>query len=166
MANKTNITIGGVIAVLVAAYFGIDLKENHAISQSQHVDTASVKPSEQANTSSQNISGAEVIRQAFQNKMSKVQVQSQGVVRAVLADDNDGSRHQKFILELNNGLTLLVAHNIDLAPRIPDIKKGDVVEFYGVYEYSPKGGVMHWTHKDLNKKHINGWLKHQNKTYS
>jgi hypothetical protein len=53
---------------------------------------------------------------------------SQGV-KAILRDDNEGSRHQKFILSLDNGLTVLVAHNIDLAPRIDHLRKGDRVEF-------------------------------------
>lgn len=56
-------------------------------------------------------------------------MQSEGRVKAILRDDNEGSRHQKFILSLNNGLTILVAHNIDLSPRIENLKKGDVVEF-------------------------------------
>ena len=48
---------------------------------------------------------------------------------ALLKDDNEGSRHQKFILELSTGQTVLVAHNIDLAPRIQNIQKGDQVVF-------------------------------------
>lgn len=84
---------------------------------------------------------------------------------AILKDDNEGSRHQKFILELNNGHTVLVAHNIDLAPRIPNIQKGDMVEFFGEYEYSEKGGVIHWTHHNPGRKHIDGWLKYQGRTY-
>lgn len=62
----------------------------------------------------------------------------------VLVDDNNGSRHQKFILQLQNGLTVLVAHNIDLNPHIDGLQKGDTVGFYEEYEYSEKGGLIHW----------------------
>ncbi|ENJ5925913.1 DUF3465 domain-containing protein, partial [Vibrio cholerae] len=77
-----------------------------------------------------------VLQQAYQSQQSDLQVQGFGQVAKVLPDDNDGSRHQKFILKLNSGQTLLVAHNIDLAPRIPNLKVGDSVEFYGEYEWN------------------------------
>jgi hypothetical protein len=92
-----------------------------------------------------------------------LQVCVKGKVIALLRDDNEGSRHQKFILELENAQTVVVAHNIDLAPRIEPLEKGDWVEFYGEYEFSEKGGVIHWTHHDLHGKHLNDWLTHQGK---
>lgn len=105
------------------------------------------------------------IANAFQQRKSDVQVYSKGKVIAILPDDNKGSRHQKILLKLNNGITVLVAHNIDLAPRIQNLRKGDMVEFYGEYEYSDKGGVIHWTHHDPQKRHVGGWLKHEGQTY-
>ncbi|EOD5235343.1 DUF3465 domain-containing protein, partial [Vibrio cholerae] len=98
-----------------------------------------------------------VLQQAYQSQQSDLQVQGFGQVVKVLPDDNDGSRHQKFILKLNSGQTLLVAHNIDLASRIPNLKIGDSVEFYGEYEWNKKGGVLHWTHKDPQNRHAHGW---------
>ncbi|WP_027694910.1 DUF3465 domain-containing protein [Vibrio cholerae] len=106
-----------------------------------------------------------VLQQAYQSQQSDLQVQGLGQVVKVLPDDNDGSRHQKFILKLNSGQTLLVAHNIDLAPRIPNLKVGDSVEFYGEYEWNKKGGVLHWTHKDPQNRHAHGWLKHNEQVY-
>ena len=105
------------------------------------------------------------ITSAFQNQASGVQVVGEGVVERVLSDDNDGSRHQRFILRLASGQTLLVAHNIDLAPRLGSLASGDKVEFYGVYEWNAKGGVIHWTHRDPNGQHANGWLQHNGTTY-
>ncbi|WP_284204551.1 DUF3465 domain-containing protein [Psychromonas marina] len=106
-----------------------------------------------------------LLKQSYASKTSDVQIRGSGNVIHILPDDNKGSRHQKFIIRLGNGQTLLVAHNIDLAPRVNNLKKGDRVEFYGEYEWNSKGGVMHWTHKDPAARHIDGWLKHKGKTY-
>ena len=102
---------------------------------------------------------------ACANRRSDVQLQTFGKVSRLLADDNEGSRHQKFIIGVSSGRTVLVAHNIDLAPRINSLQVGDVVELYGEYEWGEKGGVMHWTHHDPGNKHPHGWIKHKGKTY-
>ena len=112
-----------------------------------------------------NFVNATSLNEAYKNHQSNVQVQDYGIVIRILNDDNQGSRHQKFILKLSTGITLLIAHNIDLAPRINLISKGDTVQFYGEYEWNKKGGVVHWTHKDPNGHHVDGWLKHKGKTY-
>lgn len=98
------------------------------------------------------------VARAFENQTSNVQVQGQGVVSKVLPDDNDGSRHQRFILRLNSTLTVLIAHNIDLAPRVSSLGVGDTISFYGEYEWNSKGGVIHWTHDDPAGRHPAGWL--------
>lgn len=102
---------------------------------------------------------------AYAERLSNVQLQGSGRVTRLLADDNAGSRHQRFILELASGQTLLVAHNIDLAPRIDNLAIGDVVELYGEYEWNPEGGVMHWTHRDPQRRHEGGWIRHGGSTY-
>jgi Protein of unknown function (DUF3465) len=102
---------------------------------------------------------------AYQNHRSDIQVQVTAIVSKLLADDNRGSRHQRFIVRLNSGQTLLVAHNIDLAPHINDLSEGDSVELYGEYEWSNKGGVMHWTHRDPSGRHVDGWIKHAGQVY-
>ncbi|MGB5452500.1 MAG: DUF3465 domain-containing protein [Sedimenticolaceae bacterium] len=109
--------------------------------------------------------GTAAIAEAYRAQRSDVQVRSQGTVKKVLRDDLDGSRHQRFLLGLDNGQTLLIAHNIDLAPRVDDLHEGDSVEFYGEYEWNNKGGVVHWTHRDPGGRHADGWLKHQGRTY-
>ena len=102
---------------------------------------------------------------AFENQQSDLQIEGDGIVSKILPDDTNGSQHQRFILRLTNGQTLLIAHNIDLAPRIDNLNVGDTVEFYGEYEWNSKGGVVHWTHHDPSGRHEAGWLKHNDKTY-
>ncbi|MDV2454695.1 DUF3465 domain-containing protein [Acinetobacter towneri] len=172
MANKKNLSIGAIIVVLIAAFFGIDLPQFQSeTSSAPTTSTARTSQDEkeqldvQRDTLQDDAQGVQLIERAFERKQSDLQVRASGQVIAVLADDNEGSRHQKFILKLNNGQTVLVAHNIDLAPRITNIAKGDTVEFFGEYEYSDKGGVIHWTHHDPANKHVGGWLKHQGRTY-
>ena len=142
--KKTNMSIGAVIVLLIAAFFGLDLNTNNKEHTQQPANSVGGEQNSQSNESSSSDqnqqNGLSLIQQAFDRRLSNVQVQSIGHVKAVLADDNEGSRHQKFILGLENGLTVLVAHNIDLAPRIKNIRKGDTVEFYGEYEYTEKGG--------------------------
>lgn len=105
------------------------------------------------------------IEKAFANHKSNLLVSGQGVVVKLLPDDNSGSRHQKFIIKLSTGQTVLVAHNIDIAARVDGLREGGEIQFYGEYEWSEKGGVLHWTHRDPNGSHPSGWLKHHGKTY-
>ena len=176
MANKTNLGIGAVIIVLIAAYFGIDLQEQQnssnqpfgnlkpqteILAKTEHQK----EPIESKSVISPTQNDDEKIQRAFQQQKSDIQVQSSGRVKAVLRDDNNGSRHQKFILQLANGQTVLVAHNIDLSPRLDDLENGGIVEFYGEYAYRDDGGVIHWTHHDQQKNHADGWLKYKGRTY-
>ena len=107
-----------------------------------------------------------VLKRAYQSQQSDIQVKGSGKVTRILPDDNDGARHQKFILRLKNRQTILVAHNIDLAPRINKLNVGDFVQFFGEYEWNSRGGVIHWTHKDPRNNHKHGWLKHRGQVYN
>jgi len=105
------------------------------------------------------------LKEAYASQQSDVQVQGSGTVIRLLRDDTTGSHHQKFILRLANRQTILIAHNIDIAPRINSLKVGDWVEFNGEYEWNNKGGVIHWTHRDPSNRHAHGWLKHNGNLY-
>lgn len=135
-----------IVAVLALAYVGLDKSE--------------ILQADRASNSASQIIGA-----AYRDHASNIQVAGSGKVVRVLSDDAEGSRHQRIILQLDSGQTLLVAHNIDLAPRVEGITKGDSVEFYGEYEWNSQGGVVHWTHHDPQGTHVAGWLKHNGRTY-
>ena len=101
----------------------------------------------------------------FRNESSGVMVQTQGIVRRILPDDLEGSAHQRFVIEAPSGLTLLVWHNIDLAPRVSGLTVGDSLTVHGQYEWNSKGGVLHWTHHDPRGRHDPGWIEFQGKRY-
>lgn len=107
----------------------------------------------------------DAVAQAFERRQSDVLVEGEGVVSKVLSDDNEGSQHQRFILRLGSGQTVLIQHNIDVAPRVNDLKVGDAVSFSGEYVWNQQGGIIHWTHHDPAGRHVGGWLKHGGRTY-
>ena len=83
----------------------------------------------------------------------------------ILPDDNVGSSHQKFIVQLVSGQTVLIEHNIDLAPRVDELNVGDVISFSGEYVWNEKGGLIHWTHHDPVGRHQAGWIKYNGRVY-
>ena len=107
----------------------------------------------------------DAIGRAFASGASNIQVEGEGAVIRVLPDDVNGGRHQRFIVQLASGQTLLIAHNIDIAPRIDALEIGDSVRFNGEYVWNAKGGVIHWTHHDPQGRHVAGWVVHNGKTY-
>ncbi|MDR0946664.1 MAG: DUF3465 domain-containing protein [Ruminococcus sp.] len=129
------------------------------------VKTSTTAQTTTVTTTAPKDTNAEYIQSLFDDKKSDVWVTGSGKVTRVLADDTKGDKHQRFILEISTGLTLLVAHNIDIAPRIDDIKKGDVISFYGEYIYSDEGGTLHWTHHDPDGSSDGGWLKKDGAEY-
>jgi len=152
------------IIVAALAVFGYRQLQQHEAGQGRSVIE---RPSEKrsADAKSGRGSAEQVLRQAFEAGRGDIQIEGQGVVVKTLPDDEKGSRHQRFILKLSSGQTLLVAHNIDLADKIKGLKKGDTVGFYGEYEWSKQGGVIHWTHRDPAGRHVDGWLKHNGRIY-
>ena len=105
------------------------------------------------------------VSQAYLNRQSDVLVELEGTVTRILPDDNEGSRHQKFIVAMADKHTILVSHNIDLAPRINDIAVGQRIKVKGEYEYNNRGGVVHWTHHDPAGQHPGGWIDYGGKRY-
>ena len=171
--NKNKIIV---LLIALVAVFAYQKMQNKQPLQSQHpqkieaVQKQNNAGGENADTAQQQTgsdkqSAEAVLKQAFENEQSDIQVEGEGTVWKILPDDNKGTRHQRFILKLSSGQTLLVAHNIDLADKIKGLKKGDKVAFYGEYEWSEQGGVIHWTHHDPAGRHEDGWLKHGGQVY-
>lgn len=99
------------------------------------------------------------IARAFATEQHDVPVKGWGIVTRLMPDDNDGSRHQRFLLRTPSGVSVLVAHNIDLAQRLAPLAVGDTVRFVGEYVWNEQGGVLHWTHHDPAGLHQGGRLE-------
>lgn len=106
----------------------------------------------------------ETVRTVRRAKRSDAQVEIRARVSKLLPDDDDTPRHQRFLLGLSDGSTVLVAHNLDLAPRVP-VDKGSIIRAFGEFEWNEKGGVLHWTHKDPKRRHPDGWIEVDGRRY-
>lgn len=148
------------IAAVVLVYLGLTHSPINLLGK-----TTSVAPVAGAEFSNNQATNNQAIQAAFDNHESNVQIEGRGIVIKLLLDDNEGAQHQKFIVKVNPDQTLLVAHNIDLAPRIAALAQGDEITFSGEYEWNSKGGVVHWTHYDPQGQHVAGWIRHNGQTY-
>ena len=93
------------------------------------------------------------------------QITVQGRVVRILPDDRDQSPHQRFIIATNNGKTLLIAHNLTLAPRLEGLVVGDVLVVAGEYQWNAQGGLVHWTHDDPQRRHAPGYIEWRGRRY-
>jgi len=108
--------------------------------------------------------GRGTVKRTFGKSDTGTWIEGTGLVCRLISDDNDGARHQRFILDLRNGQTVLIAHNIDLAERVP-VGLGDRIRFRGMYEWNEQGGLVHWTHHDPLGIEDGGYIRYRSKTY-
>lgn len=148
-----------VLALLIAGY---QFAQHGGLRQERSHDAPTPATSITADVES---SPTDALAAAFENQQSNVQVEGRGTVQKILPDDDKGSRHQRFIVRLSSRQTVLIAHNIDLAPRIDELREGDEIAFAGEYEWNNKGGVIHWTHLDPQGRHEAGWIAHNGRRY-
>jgi hypothetical protein len=145
--NKTRIVM---IVMTLAAGFWMQYQDR----QTRQVPV-SVNPSNPQDY----VDDAMRLQRAYENKQSDLIVTLTARVIRTLGDDNEGSRHQRFLIETSQGQSVLVAHNIDLAKRLDGLSSGDQVRIKGEYEWNDKGGVLHWTHHDPKGRHEDGWIE-------
>ena len=106
-----------------------------------------------------------ILARAFRLGLSEFKIQCSGTVIRKLSDDTEGIRHQRFIIRLASGQTLLIVHNIDLAPRVAQLKIRDRVVVKGEYIWNDEGGLMHLTHNDPDGVGFHGSIRHKGRTY-
>jgi hypothetical protein len=116
-------------------------------------------------TTTPSLSDNAAIARAFASHARDVRVDGSGSVSRVLPDDRQGQPHQRFLVRLPTGQSILIVHNIDIAPRIENLRVGDEIEFEGEYVWNDQGGLVHWTHHDPSRRHRPGWVKHAGHVY-
>ena len=123
---------------------------------------------------------------ALSNGKYKQEVIDYYEVVKVLPDDTSGIKHQLFYVRSPQGIIVKVAHNISVAPRIPNLRPGMKLAIKGelinldLYsselpdidddelnlvqkivrkdELGKIRAVLHWTHHDPRGKHIDGGI--------
>jgi hypothetical protein len=110
-------------------------------------------------------SSVDAAAEAFRDRADGRVIEVRGEVTRTLADDRDGSRHQRFLIRSSSGVSLLIAHNIDLAPRLEGLASGESVTVRGEYVWNDKGGLMHWTHHDPHDRHQPGYIEWRGRRY-
>ena len=118
-----------------------------------------------ANNEDVPVSSDDTILQLYEQQDTGTWVSGSGTVTRLLADDTQGDAHQRFLLELANGHSLIIVHNIDIAPRLEGLAVGDTVRFHGEYYYNEQGGGIHWTHHDPSGRKDGGYLEWNGEVY-
>jgi len=108
------------------------------------------------------LTGVAQIMDAAANQRAGITVEHWGTVTKLV--DEEGGTLQKFVVTLENGHILLVAHDTAIAPRIP-LAVDDTVEFRGRYDWNALGGLVYYTHHDPQMVREDGWVKHKGKAY-
>ncbi len=117
-----------------------------------------------SSTASQESVSQDQVLQAQAQQARKVEVLFSARVRKILPEDTKGLPHELFLLDLNNGTTVKVAHDIKYAPRVP-IQVGDLVTVKGEYIWNKRGGVVHWTHHSDTPRHEGGYIDYAGNRY-
>jgi hypothetical protein len=128
-------------------------------------EQGAMQPAGQQEVAAREADSRDPARDAFEERVRGRIIAVNGVVERILADDRDESPHQRFIIRTPGGLSLLVAHNRDLAARLDGLAPGDGVTVRGEYEWNDKGGVMHWTHDDPQGRHEAGYIEWRGRRY-
>jgi hypothetical protein len=111
--------------------------------------------------------GVPQIEAAYRQRTSDIWVQAEGTVIKLLPDDQDGEAHQKLLVRLEgpSRLTVLVAHSLSAAERIP-VHEGERLVFRGQYIWTEQGGTVHFTHAPkFQRKDPGGWIEFAGKRY-
>lgn len=106
---------------------------------------------------------------AWRAGRSHIEVTAGGSVARILGTRvGPSGTHLGFLVHLSGGegrgLTIRVEDNVDLTGPIP-LREGENVEVRGEYIFDPRGGLVHYTHRDPRGRHPAGYVLADGKFY-
>lgn len=161
------------LSVLCVLGFGLNSFACEATAENAAVNTADQSVLEQTYAAraefraGRNTGGGDLSVPEGQRDVADAQQRGKGVnylevhgavVSKILPDDTQGRPHQKWVVALANGRTLLSVYNSDMGERIP-LKVGDTVSMGGQYIWDRSGGLIHWLHHDPKGRRPDGWVE-------
>lgn len=108
--------------------------------------------------------GFMTVQDAYRYHQTGMMAEVTGTVARVLMDDKDDPRHQKFIIRMTNGQSLLILHDQVSGDQVP-VKVDDTVLVRGEYQWTETGGMLRFTQRDYSPRRMHGWIEHQGRRY-
>lgn len=161
ISRKIGKTIAALIIAGGAALLGLKSKNT----ESTHGLTVAQKKNASIDTTKTD-TNYDVLNAIRSSKPLTYTTIKNALVVKLLRNDNKGARHQRWIIQIENGVTITVVHNIDIAEKIP-LSVGDTIEVAGelVFGDRKKDPLLHWTHEDPRGKRIAGYVILNGKRY-
>ena len=79
---------------------------------------------------------------------------------------NTHAMHERFRVYSDDGHSLEVVDNVQLAPRVP-VAPGDHVFVQGeLVPHGSHGPLVHWTHHDPQHEHVDGFIDFAGRRYA
>lgn len=107
-------------------------------------------------------SSISLFAQAYQQRLSGM-LSVKGVITHVFPEIDSGKSYQKFIVQIDKDLSVVVFHNTEQGSKIDALAVGEIIEVYGQYQWSEDGGIVRLTHQSLG--HQAGWVNYKNRLY-
>lgn len=160
--SRNALILVGVVGILSACSSTVSPASSQS-SSSPQVPAEFGSPNTTDSSSSQSIDQSQLL-QAQANQAKKVEIIFSARVKKILPDDTKGLPHQRLLLSVENGSTVLLAHDIKYAPKVP-VQVGDMLVIKGEYIWNRKGGVVHWTHHSDSPRHEGGYIEFGGQRY-
>ncbi len=162
LSRKIGKLIAGGLIAGGAALFGL---KNRGTSDTAKNLTAAQKQNSAIKATKQDLN-YEVLNAIKNSKELPFVIIKEAKVVKLLRNDNKGAKHQRWIIQIQEGITITVVYNLDLALKVP-LSAGDTIELAGelVFGDRYKDPILHWTHADPNKRRTDGYVLLNGKRY-